>query len=815
MADHSDRPHTALSVASYRGDLATVTRLLGSGKDYLEADASGRTALHWAVTKHHIKVVENLLAHHQHAISSLSKVPAHDYSKFTYRISKILPVTKLLGTKLQSSLFLTPAQPSALTYDQLQRLASRVRPVITPIELAAQVGDEAIFKLLLENLEPFADTAVLLNGVWPPVSPEAVQSLRMDMSGFERVSNEKLPSKQYVNELDWWKELTGFILHVAIQDHKLAVAEMVLRLGADVEAVYGTRTFRPLHVAASCQPDPTFIRVLLKYGADPNSESIWGSRTPLSVAIGAYNEGAVSELLRAGASPKAYGNRGNDDHLRDTCSLLGERPAPDPAFLLRTLRALLEAGADPNTGSCLAYIAGRKNGAPLLVELAAWGANITPLYMAGFLPRRSAHDYNATLEFLTAYGTPSYLRDVILWRGRPRISYPVLLDFGLNADYPPDHWTFDQNVKECTGDLLPVHFGMLMESAHNVDRLSTNHKSWLDSLFINHLQNTNVTVDTAGRALGVIRVLDHTGDIDPDTAAEILFGVVQDYRGGEIESVVDALLDLGAGLYHPRRSVIPGRLPRYFHDIVALSAIYGHETILSCLLRRLSAQAEGREASFLTWPSWYQEDEFNSTRLAHGGDNVDAALACLRSSRYLLKANLVHTECPLVVTVKRRDAEAVRKLVSYGLDVNRQDESQWTLVHTAIEEGCTEIVDILLQADASKSINVRARHLPVAPTHSNTRDIYRIFSSEGIHVRYVSPLHLAAFKGKPSIVRSLLAHGADVHAATDSDGPLIPGSSSTRATALDFALFASDFKGCNGRDNKRGRRRSLWLLGRV
>ncbi|KAH6908734.1 ankyrin repeat-containing domain protein [Coprinopsis sp. MPI-PUGE-AT-0042] len=466
------------------------------------------------------------------------------------------------------------------------------------------------------------------------------------------------------------------------------------------------------------------------------------------------------------------------------------------------LRALLKAGADVNAHpSLIREVASRENGAPLFKELVTWGAHLTATNSGQQVVTRlakraswgTADDYRAILDiFVAAYDSLSDLRFALLSQGPSVIRYSVLLDFGLDADYRPEAWAFKPALTDCINDLMPGRLGVLMESAYVVKRLPFNHNGWLDLLFAEHLRNkTQVTEETVARAVGILRVLDHSGEIHPDSATEILFKVVQEFKafGREIAGMVEALMDMGAGLYHPRRCFVQGGSAWHFHDILALSAIYGHEHILSYLLRRLQSQAEGRETSFLTWPSWFQEDQFHAARLAHGS-NLDAVLSCLKSAQHLLKADLNEAEYPLSVAIKRRDTEAIRKLVAFGIDVNCRDDLSWTLLHTAIEEGCSDIVKILLEANASQSINIQARHLPADPLLSDTRDMYRVFSAPGLRVRYVSPLHLATFKGNPSIVQSLLEHGADVHATTDI--PPGPGTALRPATVLDFALVPLD-----------------------
>jgi Ankyrin repeats (3 copies) len=218
MTSTSYEPRTKLSQASFEGNLAGVNHLLDSDVDYLEVDESGRTALHWAVAGHHSAVVERLIAHHRDKSSS------------------------------------SPSKPIAihtLTYEELKRLALSVRPRVTPIELAAQVDDKSIFKVLLEHIEPFADTTILLNGVWPPAPCAPPPYDHEDiLSEQDLAQNTSIPSRHADGSgLDWQRELLVLILHLAIKDDRFAVAEMALRLGADPGAPYGKKELLALHVA--------------------------------------------------------------------------------------------------------------------------------------------------------------------------------------------------------------------------------------------------------------------------------------------------------------------------------------------------------------------------------------------------------------------------------------------------------------------------------------------------------------------------------------------------------------------------------------
>ncbi|KAH6906294.1 ankyrin repeat-containing domain protein [Coprinopsis sp. MPI-PUGE-AT-0042] len=760
MANHGDEPRTELSRASFEGNVAAVTRLLDSGVDYLEADASGRKALHWAVAQGHFQVVEKLLAHHQRETSSSP---------------------------------MKPVQVHTLTYSELQFVSLRIHPVVTPIELAAKVDDEAIFKLLLENLEPFTDTTVLLNGIWPPVShrregiPDSVD--HRNLSDYHLAQNTSLPSRQaYENEGDWQKELLSFVLHLSIKDDKYVVADMALRLGADPGVGYGPTHVLPLHVAAWCCRDPAYVQLLLKHGANLEAKGRQNKETPLSIAVGAYNEKVVTALLNAGASPNPS-IQGYSSLLSKACSLYscGSWRAIEIPYVLPTIRALLEAGADINTHPGLMYYAaGAEGGAAIFKELVAWGGNLTAatsdgLCVARNLARRSSwgteQEYQAILDiFRTAYNSLPDLRAALLVPDSDgEIRYSVLLEFGFHADEPMDRETFRSVVRGRIRDLVPGLLEVLAESAHVVPELTTSDLHFcMNALFDDHFRDqTSLTTEMAEDIVTILRILDQVGAIEPAMATTMLFDIVKQYRefGGEIQCVVEALLDLGASVAR-----IPARneLGPYY-DIFALAAIFGHERIISCLLRRFGHQNDGEETSHLALPCWLQKGDINSACLIHG-NNINAVLHCLESTDILFKGSWDVFEDPLPVAVKRGDLEAVQKLISLGAYVNDWDGPyddgskpdkggavSWTVLHSAVVTGHGPIVEILLQANAA--VNV------ISFTHPDW------FS----HFPYPSemyPLHGATIHGDTAIIERLLAYGADVNATTRD----------TRETPLDFAL---------------------------
>src|SRR4030095_5569374 len=93
----------------------------------------------------------------------------------------------------------------------------------------------------------------------------------------------------------------------------------------------------------------------------------------------------------------------------------------------------------------------------------------------------------------------------------------------------------------------------------------------------------------------------------------------------------------------------------------------------------------------------------------------------------------------LLDVVKAGDAAAARTLLARGGDPNSADADGSTVLHFAVENDETELIQALLAAGA------RAR---VANRHG------------------ITPLHLAATNGNATIVQRLIAAGADVNGVT-------------------------------------------------
>ena len=104
-----------------------------------------------------------------------------------------------------------------------------------------------------------------------------------------------------------------------------------------------------------------------------------------------------------------------------------------------------------------------------------------------------------------------------------------------------------------------------------------------------------------------------------------------------------------------------------------------------------------------------------------------------------IKAENAGKETPLILASKNGHMDAVDVLLKSGADANYRDSSGWTALHNASHKGHDSVVQLLL--DWKPVPNVDAQDI-----NDNT------------------PLHVASFHGKSTVVTILLEGGASVDA---------------------------------------------------
>lgn len=96
-------------------------------------------------------------------------------------------------------------------------------------------------------------------------------------------------------------------LHVAVQENRPAIIDLLLERGASIESV-GYHGWRPLHIAASLG-NLDLVNLCLAHGASVKSLTLT-KQTPLHKAASSHSAAVVRRLIEAGANPNDRNDRG-------------------------------------------------------------------------------------------------------------------------------------------------------------------------------------------------------------------------------------------------------------------------------------------------------------------------------------------------------------------------------------------------------------------------------------------------------------------------------------------------------------------------
>ncbi len=155
------------------------------------------------------------------------------------------------------------------------------------------------------------------------------------------------------------------------------------------------------------------------------------------------------------------------------------------------------------------------------------------------------------------------------------------------------------------------------------------------------------------------------------------------------------------------------------------------------------------------------------------------------------------SDAPVADAASRADVSAVRALLRKGADVNAPMGDGMTALHWAALKGETELVNVLLQANASVKARTRidgSTPLHMAATTGSAAAMTALLKA-GADVNATTtpgttPLMLAAAAGSPEAIKVLLAHGADVNARETAKGhtALMFAAAGNRADAVKVLL---------------------------
>ncbi|KAJ2931521.1 hypothetical protein H1R20_g5586, partial [Candolleomyces eurysporus] len=315
---------TPLFWACFRGFPNIVSCLLEKGADHRMRSETGWTCLHWAISRGHNGIITMLLQHHR---------------DFSLRATSI---TVPIGT-------LTIARVKAIQAAKnraVKRFADE-----TPLELAASAEDSDVFDILLQdfdsaNKRPAAFYQEHLNTWWssqrfdyPPISN--VWRALNKSEGFHGQDG-YLRDPLDTSYTDWKPRL----LHVAIKDNKLHVAQMLLERGVNPNVPHGQHNWTAIHVAAF-RRDPSFVELILRWSKDCVSLQDTEGRTALHLAVLHGYEASVKILLEHGADVNCQDRQGNTP-LLIACGSRASYSKDDSirSLPLRIVQLLLQHGAD-------------------------------------------------------------------------------------------------------------------------------------------------------------------------------------------------------------------------------------------------------------------------------------------------------------------------------------------------------------------------------------------------------------------------------------------------------------------------------------
>lgn len=258
---------TPLTWASFNGSVPAAELVLGRKAQHLMTDVHGWTALHWAVSRQNQEVVQLLMEHHQKYLENSKSQPLR---------TTTIPPTKsshVGGSRTDSA-----------------------------IELAAASGDTKIFNLLIKNGDPEDKT---FNCWWgssgfdPPMSNTwRTMNKAESMYGIGVYISRRLRYGRVDKDPEQWK---ATMLHSAIKDDKLEIVQLLISIGADVNADSLDRS--ALH-AAACKRDPRFAQILIENHADVSALDTHRQTALHQAILNGFQE-TVSALIKGGADVNA------------------------------------------------------------------------------------------------------------------------------------------------------------------------------------------------------------------------------------------------------------------------------------------------------------------------------------------------------------------------------------------------------------------------------------------------------------------------------------------------------------------------------
>lgn len=595
----------------------------------------------------------------------------------------------------------------------------------TPLQLATKRNNMEMIQILIEAGADVNGCPALKYLPWL-LSDSDDEQFEDDSQEEDDTYINIIASEEFILEIeDSYTSVANTPLQESVRQESAAAVRLLLRLGADVNAVGGYAT--ALQAAAAVKEGCQMVRLLLSKGADVNSPAQGrGAMTALQAAVRAENQEAVELLLKAKADINA------------PPSPVEGRTALQAAIETKNIslvRFLIKAGA--NIHAKAAFEDGRTC---LQAASAAGSLELVELLL------RSGADVNAdlsrggdkasALKVAIQNGKKTVVSRLIsagahIEESREALGIGYLITTAIDNDEPG---LAEQFFAKASPAVRSRYMGEFMTSAIRIGNLR------LMRLFI----EAGVDIDKPV-----------AGKLPIETAAQNLLPVP-----------MKTLLEAGANA----KGGIGAR--------AVAEAVRSCDSKLTKLRALLSAGASpkklpGRESPLrLATQRWSIKEDVVNLLLLHGADaneesgmplQLAAAKGCIPVVDLLLQAGAdvnapaihAHHNTALQGATRKLRTDLVKKLIAAGADINALPGPRWgmTALQGAVDSGSSAMVRFLL----SKGADVNG---PPSAAYGATA------------------LQKAVIKGNLVITSLLLKHGADVNA---------PAAKSHGRTALEAA----------------------------
>ncbi|KAF5317186.1 hypothetical protein D9611_003778 [Ephemerocybe angulata] len=766
---------TPLFWAAFRGHPDIAATLLENGCNHRVRDINGWTSLHWAITRRQVDIIKMLLEHHR---------------QFVNRISFIkIPVKTLTVARAKDIISMRDG------HERRRRGATEV-----PLELAAETEDADIFELLLSDFDQNDSEAELsklkeetLNKWWPSrgFDPPSANIWRALTKGEYHFGQQHYLDRPPEGGSKWKSSM----LHVAIKDNKLHVAEMLLELGADPTLAIGhDRRRTALHVATfrkdtrfvelilKANPETVLLKdknnrtalmqavmngflpvaiVLLNHGSEVNLQD-GGGNTPLILAAGLRSSSEslefVKELLRRGADPSVQNNKGG--------MVLHYAPTV-------VIENLLSAGMPAN-------IADKEGRTPLDFFIANRGVSTDE-------ETEPVHD--RVLLSLLQQCDPSPKHSLSALGQRNWNAFRLLLAHGIEPSSDdlrlPGH-SFARSAFE--NEQLDI-FRYLVERGA-VFEATTTYSSVIHDLFQEQYWPTKELkeVERLEASLEALRTF-QPALFSQELMTSVLHRVI---KVSESEAHFRLLLKYGASIFAVDTWTASEAYTykRTGLDAFVHSALNGHWKDLSFLVSLLPSFPPPSDHWILQ--AALDEDISSDNKIRRLLGAMHRAGEFDRTVMEEMSYGKRKDSTPIQLAARRGDLRGLKVLldVTGSTDMDAADGWGWTLLHWAVHLGHQAVFDFLIERGA----DVSARAVKWSTEYPRPSGI-----GEGVEWGG-QPLHLAAMFGQKEMARTLLLWGADANALVEelpSYGQVAFGPS-----ALHIALYTGKFYGGSGTLNK-------------